>query len=139
MGVQHLGYVEFGTASRLVLAGAFRRLLNAQLALDKFRADLGEAHSVDECWQAICAAYPQFGFDAIRLRVGPSEYVDRAPGASSRNGWSLHIALSDSDFVALSRDAASPAPPIVAPFADTLSSALRKKIPERQAKEAVWQ
>jgi hypothetical protein len=107
--------------------------------LDKFHAELGEARSMDECWQAICAAYPQFGFDAIRLRVGPCEYVDRAPGASPRNGWSLHIALSGSDFVALSRDAASPAPPIVVPFADALSSALRKKIPERQGMEAVRQ
>jgi UDP-GlcNAc:undecaprenyl-phosphate GlcNAc-1-phosphate transferase len=139
MGVQHLGYVEFGTVSRLVLAGTFRRLLNAQLALDKFRAELGEARSMDECWRYICAAYPQFGFNAIRLRVGPSEYLDRVPGTSEGNGWSLHIALSDRDFVALSRDATSPAPPIVAPFADTLSSALRDKIPAWQATEAVWQ
>ena len=40
IGVQHLGYVEFGMAGRMFIDGAFRRHLNGQLQLQKFEEEL---------------------------------------------------------------------------------------------------
>ena len=50
MGVQHLGYVEFGTVGRMFMDGAFRRHLNAQLSLQSFEQLVRVASSPEECW-----------------------------------------------------------------------------------------
>src|ERR1700682_213319 len=53
IGVQHLGYAEFEMARRIVLAGNFRRRLNAELQLSTFREDLASAVTPDQCWEVL--------------------------------------------------------------------------------------
>ncbi len=43
IGVQHLGYVEFGVAGRMFAGGAFRKHLNNQIALRTFEEALAAA------------------------------------------------------------------------------------------------
>ena len=43
IGIQHLGYLEFGLAGRMFMDGAFRRLLNSHLLLQAFEQDLSTA------------------------------------------------------------------------------------------------
>src|SRR5262249_16129472 len=40
VGVQHLGYAEFGIAGKLVLGGSFRGMVNSQLRLQQFERKL---------------------------------------------------------------------------------------------------
>jgi len=93
LGVQQLGYIEFGTARKMVLRGAFRRLLNAQISLDDFARRLGEASTLDECWNVLQSDYAAFGFSAIRLEFAGltrSATLDCHQDALS---WSIRIAL----------------------------------------------
>lgn len=76
LGVSFLKYAEFGTARRMVLEGAFRRLLNARISLEAVEKGLQAADSVEECWAQMVLAYREFGFTSLELRVGERTYRD---------------------------------------------------------------
>ena len=53
IGIGHLGYVEFEVGGRMFIDGAFRRLLNCNIALYGFEKQLQAAESPDDCWSVI--------------------------------------------------------------------------------------
>jgi UDP-GlcNAc:undecaprenyl-phosphate GlcNAc-1-phosphate transferase len=69
LGIQNLGYSEFGVAGRLAFGGSFQRLLNAQLALIRFEQELSAGTTLEQCWELICRECPQFGFSGIELHL----------------------------------------------------------------------
>ncbi len=122
-GVQHLGYPEFDVARRMVLGGSFRRLLNAQLELATFRESLTAALTADQCWEVLHAAYSEFGFNEIKLKLGDRFYT-HATGRYTTPSWTIHIGLSENEYLKLSHDVGTDAAPIIAPFADVVGSVL---------------
>ena len=131
LGIQRLGYPEFDMARRIVLAGTFRRLLNAQLQLATVRDDLLAAASPDEHWGVLCRAYSEFGFNEIGLKLGDHLYTHTTNGHHIPNSWSIQIPLSGTDYVKLSREFDTEAPPLVAPFADMIGKVLQTKTVRR--------
>jgi UDP-GlcNAc:undecaprenyl-phosphate GlcNAc-1-phosphate transferase len=57
IGVQHLGYIEFGVAGRMFIEGAFRRLLNSQIALQTYEERLNAATTAEEFWHVMETAF----------------------------------------------------------------------------------
>ena len=130
IGVQHLGYTEFGVAGRMFLDGAFRRNLNAQIALDAFDARLAAAPSPEACWDAVRAAFREFGFTHAELDLAGFSSEDPVLG-DLEGAWSIFIPLSDDGHLGLTRDFACPVPPTqAAVFADRAASLLRRKARE---------
>jgi len=130
IGVQHLGYAEFGMARRIVLAGNFRRLLNAELQLETFRDDLADAVTPDQCWEVLQHTYSDFGFNEIRLKLGGRLYTHTTNGHHVANTWTVRIQLSENDYLNLCREFDTEAPPIVGRFTDTIGKLLRPKTSE---------
>jgi UDP-GlcNAc:undecaprenyl-phosphate GlcNAc-1-phosphate transferase len=128
VGIQHLGYAEFDAARRMVLGGTFRRLLNAQLQLVTFRDGLAAAATPDQCWEVLHHAYSDFGFNEITLKLGDRSYTHTTNGHHIANCWTIRIALSETEYLNLSREFDTETPPIVAPFADTIGKVLQTKI-----------
>lgn len=104
MGVQHLGYVEFGTARRMFVEGAFRRTLNSQIALKGFEDRLLAAGSLEQLWMVIREAAREFGFHRAELRMNGHAFLfaDAADGVDS---WTLRVPLSEGalEYVELAR------------------------------------
>jgi len=125
LGVQHLGYVEFGTARRMFVEGAFRRALNSQIALKGFEDRLLQAHSLDDSWSVIETAAREFGFHQVHLRLNGHSF-SFSDASDPSNSWTLRIPLSSTtDYVELAR----PFTPtnhdsLVHPFAATLRRSL---------------
>jgi UDP-GlcNAc:undecaprenyl-phosphate/decaprenyl-phosphate GlcNAc-1-phosphate transferase len=130
IGVQHLGYTEFEMARRMVLAGNFRRHLNAELQLGTFRDDLAAAVTPDQCWQVLQHTYSEFGFNEIRFRLGGRLYTHTTNGHHVADTWTVRIRLSENDYLNLSREFDTEAPPIVARYTDAIGKMLRTKISE---------
>jgi UDP-GlcNAc:undecaprenyl-phosphate/decaprenyl-phosphate GlcNAc-1-phosphate transferase len=130
IGVQNLGYAEFRVARRLLLGRAFQNTLNAQLALRTFEVSVEAAHSVEDCWEALCQACPEFGFASVRMFLGGRKYYQNGlpePEAS----WAVRIPLSDADWVNFTRANASEVLPMaVAPFVDFVRGKLPLKLQE---------
>jgi UDP-GlcNAc:undecaprenyl-phosphate GlcNAc-1-phosphate transferase len=127
IGVQNLGYTEFGIARRLFFPGQFRRHLNAELQLNAFRDDLVAAVTPDQCWKALQHAYSEFGFNEIRLKLGGRLYTHTTNGHHVANTWTVRVQLSEDDYLNLSREFDTEAPPIVARFTDAIGKVLRPK------------
>jgi len=98
LGLQHLGYNEFGVAGQLAASGAFRGLLNAQLMLSEFEQELTESTTLEQCWDVLCSAGPQFGFSGIELNLDGTVLGRQVSG-----GWHVRIDLPGHGHITLTR------------------------------------
>jgi UDP-GlcNAc:undecaprenyl-phosphate/decaprenyl-phosphate GlcNAc-1-phosphate transferase len=128
IGIQHLGYVEFGVAGRLLIDGAFRRLLNSHISIESLAESLAAASTPDDCWNVLRRGYREFGFSRIEIQLAGqifSEYVEPQPLQS----WKVTVPISDAGFVELHRGF-GPAQQhqVVASFVDVLRKVLEPKV-----------
>ena len=130
LGIQHLGYVEFGVVGRMFVDGAFRRLMSAQISLQTFERDLSGAMTPEQCWEVLRRSYNEFGFSQIRVRLGGNRYSAEEP-VQPLECWEVRVPLADSDYVNLRRQF-GPAQQhtIVAAFVDVLRKVLTPKLAE---------
>lgn len=103
IGIQHLGYIEFGMARRMFMEGAFRRQLTTQIALRYAERDLAAATTPAEYFEVLKGAARKFGFYQVSLRVGPYSYEFRDDREPLRT-WSLRVPLDGRGYVDLSRE-----------------------------------
>jgi UDP-GlcNAc:undecaprenyl-phosphate GlcNAc-1-phosphate transferase len=126
IGVQHLGYVEFGVARRMFANGAFRRHLNGQIHLQTLQETLTKAQDPREHWVALCELCRRFGFTRIDLRINGSfrsEILAETNGAAC---WSIEIPLADDFLLCLKRGFGdAPNPTVLTPFAEVLHKSFR--------------
>jgi hypothetical protein len=99
--VRYLGYGEFDAARRLTLQGTFRHILHAQLYLKKFENKLALARTEDECWAAIQQAGRDYGFSHLHMNLGGRLYDAQFRDTTGDRCWSMHIPLSNSEYVDL--------------------------------------
>jgi UDP-GlcNAc:undecaprenyl-phosphate GlcNAc-1-phosphate transferase len=129
MGVQHLGYVEFGAAGRMFLDGAFRRTLNSQVSLQSYQEQLIAAGTPEHCWVVISGACKDAGFHRVEMMLAGRTF-EWQDGINPMNTWDVTIPISDSDYVRLTRSfGGGTQPNIIAPLADVLQQALVPKLP----------
>jgi UDP-GlcNAc:undecaprenyl-phosphate GlcNAc-1-phosphate transferase len=129
IGIQHLGYVEFETAGRMLMQGSFRSLLNSHIILRSFESKLSSANTPDECWTILKNTYRDFGFYQVRLQFAGRDYTENAGKPCPVRIWKVEIPLSDNGCVHLIREFDSAAKHnTVAPFADVLRKAFEQKI-----------
>jgi len=131
IGVQNLGYVEFGMASRMLFAGAFRRMLNGQLCLRSFEQSLSSARNIDDFWAAIREASKTLGFNEVRLQLGDEVYRDYVGDSLPQDCWQLRVPLADLGYLNLTREFHSQTlPGIIAPLVDVIQSQFQIKCTE---------
>jgi UDP-GlcNAc:undecaprenyl-phosphate GlcNAc-1-phosphate transferase len=129
VGVQHLGYVEFGTVGRMFLDSAFRRTLNSQISLQIYEEQLISAPTPDRCWEVISSACRDAGFHRVQMTLAGRSF-EWQDGISPLNTWDISIPISDSDYVRLTRSFGSGTQPnMIAPFADLLRRTVVPKLP----------
>ncbi len=112
IGVQHLGYAEFGIAGRLVLRNSFRGMVNVQLQLQQFERKLSLTQTVDAAWELIVAGAREFGWSGVRLRLG-HRFLASLPDVGSENSWQVRIPLPDGQFLNLIYDREREVDPLV--------------------------
>ena len=86
IGVQHLGYVEFGVAGRLFIDGAFRRLLNSHISIENLEESLTAASTPEDCWNVLRQCYREFGFYRIEVQMAGSNFRNAPRSSPSTPG-----------------------------------------------------
>jgi UDP-GlcNAc:undecaprenyl-phosphate/decaprenyl-phosphate GlcNAc-1-phosphate transferase len=127
IGVQHLGYVEFGVAGRLLVDGAFRRLLNSHISIENLEESLTAASSPEDCWNVLRRYYREFGFYRIEVQMAGqrlSECAEMQPLQS----WKVTVPISELSYIELHRGF-GPAQQhqVVASFVDVMRKVLEPK------------
>ena len=103
LGVQHLGYIEFGLLGRMFIEGAFRRQLSAQIALHCLERELTAATTPSDCLQCLQTAAREFGFHHVEVEIGDHrlEYTDPVQPIQC---WTIRVPIADRAFIQLSRE-----------------------------------
>lgn len=128
IGVRDLGYAEFRIAHSMLLRGGLPRMVSAELALEKFGSSLARASTRRECWEVLRLARNEFGFSGVQFAVAGETYTEQAQDTDPSRCWQIHIPLTDSDYVELTRQFHCPVLPIViASFADIVNRTLPAK------------
>jgi len=129
IGIQYLGYVEFGAIARLLAHGTFRKVLHSDIQLDEFRRALGNAATPDACWQTVRGYYTSFGFTGVRLRMAGQTYFETLPSEDPADSWSILVPLDGLDYAEFSRGREVEEQLIaMSSFADTVGAALKSKL-----------
>lgn len=102
IGVQHLGYVEFGVASRLLVDGAFRRLLNSHISIETLEDNLAAARTPEDCWNVLRRVYPEFGFYRIEVQMAGRRFTECLE-TQPMQFWRVNVPISEASFVELDR------------------------------------
>jgi UDP-GlcNAc:undecaprenyl-phosphate GlcNAc-1-phosphate transferase len=142
IGVQHLGYVEFGMASRMLLTGSFQRLLGAQLQLRRFEDGLRNSDTLEALWNQMVEGCRGFGFSGLSVQYDGQRLDQELIPSDGEPGWTIRIPLSaagldapgpsddaQQDWIHLTRPFEEPEPVgIVAPVVKILRDQLPGKL-----------
>jgi UDP-GlcNAc:undecaprenyl-phosphate GlcNAc-1-phosphate transferase len=130
LGIHNLGYAEFGMAKSMLTESAFRRTLDARMRLRSLEERLLAAATAEDCWPVVRDASRDFGFHEVRMRLAGKTFHETFGPAVPWQCWELRISLSESAYITLSCESFSGIlQTIVAPFADTLLTTLRLRLP----------
>ncbi|MGH9613822.1 MAG: MraY family glycosyltransferase, partial [Bryobacteraceae bacterium] len=69
VGIQFLGYIEFGITRRLLTRGYFRQIVDDEVHLKQLEKSLRSAGSIAESWIALSSACKELGFSRVRLKL----------------------------------------------------------------------
>ena len=128
IGIQHLGYSEFSLARNIIMSGAFRHTINAQLSLRCLEEELRAAHSVEQCWMVIYEACRTFDFIEVRMRLQGRLYHDHLRDQNGDFCWTLRIPLAGDNYINFTRPHNSAVLPMgVAPFVDLVRRVITEK------------
>jgi UDP-GlcNAc:undecaprenyl-phosphate/decaprenyl-phosphate GlcNAc-1-phosphate transferase len=127
MGVQHLGYVEFGVAGRLFIDGAFRCLLNSHISIENLEESLAAASTPEDCWNVLRRACRECGFYQIEVQLADRKFRECAENRPFES-WKVTVPISEFSYVELHRGF-GPAQQhqVVAAFVDVLRRVLAPK------------
>jgi UDP-GlcNAc:undecaprenyl-phosphate GlcNAc-1-phosphate transferase len=124
LGLQHLGYSEFGAAGRVVFGGFFRSILSAQLALEQFEREVRGKMSYQQCWESLCRACPQFGFSGVL-----SDLDDAVHRWGFDTGWQVRIDFPGHGHISLWRESGAKSRGAAAVlFIDSVARVFREKL-----------
>jgi UDP-GlcNAc:undecaprenyl-phosphate GlcNAc-1-phosphate transferase len=112
VGVQHLGYAEFGITSRIVLRGAFRRTVAAQMTLQQFERTLGATETLRAAWDVMVLGATDFGASGIRMEIGGEVFESLASRNAPRD-WQVHVPLGEGESIDLWFDPGKDIQPVV--------------------------
>ena len=115
VGIQHLGYVEFGMARDMLFRGTMRRMIDAQTRLRHLESTLSAARSDQEQWKAVLDASRDFGFLGVRMHVDGMirEEFTHARRDQWSTSWQLRITLPNSNYVNFTREIGEEVHPLV--------------------------
>jgi UDP-GlcNAc:undecaprenyl-phosphate GlcNAc-1-phosphate transferase len=99
LGLQHLGYSEFGVVGKMLIGGGFRSVLSAQFALDNFEQEFLDDMSPRECWENLRLNSSKFGFCGVELSLDDEIYR-----AGMTEGWQARIDFPGHGYINLWRE-----------------------------------
>ena len=127
IGVQHLGYVEFGVAGRLFIDGAFRRLLNSHISIESLEESLAAASTPEDCWDILRRGSRECGFHQIEVELAGRKFRECAD-IQPFESWKVTVPISEFSYIEMHRGF-GPAQQhqVVASFVDVLRRVLAPK------------
>jgi UDP-GlcNAc:undecaprenyl-phosphate GlcNAc-1-phosphate transferase len=103
LGIQHLGYSEFGVAKRLVFKGTFRGIIDVESRLIELEDALKNTRELPETWALLRRASRDLGFSGMCATLDAGRLEHFRSGADVANDWQLRVPLTDGQYLDLYR------------------------------------
>jgi len=138
IGVQNLGYSEFGLAKRLLFNGTFRQIIDVQFRLDQFERSLAAAETLEDCWQKLEEGCRDFGFAGARLGIEGRVFETSELPRTSRECLQLRVSLSEREYLNIFRNFSKPMESgVEAGFAQVAHKVLTARLQKARAESAI--
>ena len=128
VGVQHLGYVEFSLATRMLLGGSFQRMLASQIQLRKFEQELIATTRVEECYRLLSETCQKLGFAGFAIDFRGQTLTKNFLEEDLEVCWIVRIPLAGTGYLNLTRPFNSSEQVAVVPFVQMLRDILPEKL-----------
>lgn len=123
LGLQQLGYKEFGAARKMIGGGVFGSVLSAQLALEAFESEFRADMSIQQCSDLLFRFCAQFGFSGAVFHI---DEVRRQWGID--DGWQVCLDFPGHGYINLWREPSDKSRGAAAVlFMDCISRVFNKK------------
>ncbi len=137
IGIQHLGYVEFGMARQIFMKGTMRILIDGQTRLNHLERSLINSQNLEQCWIAVVDGSRDFGFTKVQLRVRDASIQEMSDPTLNEPIWRITIPLVDSQFVYLHRGVDNELHPLmVSAFVQVVRTALNRRLLQESENES---
>jgi UDP-GlcNAc:undecaprenyl-phosphate GlcNAc-1-phosphate transferase len=124
LGLQHLGYSEFGVVGRMLIGGGFRSVLSAQFALDSFEREFRDDVSIGQCWEILYLNISEFGFSGVDFHLDGEIHQ-----AGVAEGWQARIDFPGHGYINLWRESGTQSRNASAVlFIDSVSRVMHRKL-----------
>ena len=131
IGVSRLRYAEFGITGQILFKrGSFRRMVAAQLGLQRFEQALNQTTTIHDTWDVVQAHASALGFAGVTLRIGADVFSTLTTGEAP-SFWQVRVPFTASQFVNLHLNPARDVhPAILVTFPKILEGFLASRYPE---------
>ncbi|MFN7918870.1 MAG: MraY family glycosyltransferase [Bryobacteraceae bacterium] len=134
IGIQHLGYSEFGIARRLVFRGTFRGIIDVESRLVELKAALAKATDLHEAWSILSMSSLEFGFSSIEIEPRNASVNLPAMGEPGAGHWRLEVPLAEGSRLLLYRPAEGEIHPVtLSAFAQVAQGVLESRLASSRA------
>ena len=129
IGIQHLGYVEFGVARQLFAKGTFRRIIDTQTQLQQFEDSLSSTANIHDAWHTIVSASQDFGFSSIRADLLGRVFETQIESKERGLYWQIRVPLPGKQYINFERAIDSELSPVLlSGFVRAVEQNLRLKL-----------
>ena len=101
IGIQNLGYVEFGMARQMLMKGSFTRMIDSHTRLRHLDDSLRRAQGIEDCWAILVDTSKDFGSGALRMYVRGRLFESGIEEASTAPHWQVRVPLKADQYINL--------------------------------------
>ena len=101
IGIQNLGYVEFGMARQMLMKGSFTRMIDSHTRLRYLDDSLKKAKGIEECWAILVDTSKDFGSGALRMYARGRLFESGIEVANSTPHWQVRVPLPADQYINL--------------------------------------
>ncbi len=138
IGLQHLGYAEFGMAGRMFFSGVIQQHIRSQLLLEGLRHSLAGVRTPEERWALTRDTCRELGFSEVECQLCGRRWAEALADPAGAPVWSMEVPLSNGDYVRLWRPIQAPLQAaVLAPLAELLHTALPEGLASEYGRRAM--
>src|SRR5260370_28090008 len=101
IGIQNLGYVEFGIARQMLMKGSFTRMIDSHTRLRHLDDSLKKADGIEQCWAILIDTSRDFGSDALRMYAQGQLFESGLGEVTAEPHWQVRVPLRGDQYINL--------------------------------------
>lgn len=123
LGIRRLDYVEFRTAGQVLRQGKILQMMQGEIHLQNFRVAMGEAKTLDDCWNVVRKACKEMDFCSVRMTAYGRSFQETFRLPIDDPAWQIRVRLKNDGQIILTRSDESISPALTG-FLRTLQEAM---------------